>query len=191
MEDVSGVCVWLTGRGGAGKSTLAAELERMLRDRGRTVTVLDRVPELEKAPGEFTSRGKLRRKAFVAARIADHGGVAICVTISSRREDRESARRLVGADRFVEVFIDAPTAVAQSRRESRNRRLPPLKRLRRTVRALVRRLGIARSVGFEVPERPAVRVDSVNQTPVAGARRIVEVLERDYGLAPLAPDHGP
>lgn len=173
-----GVCVWLTGPSGAGKSTLASELTTLLEERGRTVTVLDVVPELEKAPGERNSSGKLRRKAFVAARVADHDGVAICVTISSRREDRESAREIVGADRFVEVFLDTPSDVARERREGRDRRVPIRKRVRRLGLELARRVGVASGRGFEEPIDPDLVVDSVSESPAVGARRVLEILQQ-------------
>lgn len=174
----SGVCVWLTGPGGAGKSTLARELKAMIEERGRTVTVLDVVPEIEKAPGERNSSGKLRRKAFVASLVADHGGVAICVTISSRREDRESARAIVGADRFVEVFLDTPTDVARERREGRDRRVPLRKRIRRAGLELARKVGVASGRGFEAPIDPDLVLDSVSESPAAGARRVLEILHQ-------------
>lgn len=173
----SGVCVWLTGPSGAGKSTLARLLTTMIEEGGRTVTVLDVVPEIEKAPGERNSSGKLRRKAFVAARVADHGGVAICVTISSRRDDREAARELVGADRFVEVFLDVPTEVATERREARNRRMRLRKRIRRVGLKLARRMGIARGRGFEIPENPDLIVNSAHETPSDAATRVFDLLE--------------
>lgn len=178
MPSGAGVCVWLTGHGGAGKSTVARELAKVIEDRGRTVTILDVVPELEKAPGERTSSGKLRRKAFVAARVADHGGVAICVTISSRRQDREMAREVVGDERFVEIYVDAPPDVAQHRREGRNRKMRPVKRARRAGRKLARQLGLARGLGFEVPEDPDLTLDPVSLSPEDEARLVCELLER-------------
>lgn len=177
----SGVCVWLTGPSGAGKSTLTRLLTTMIEETGRTVTVLDVVPEIEKAPGERNSSGKLRRKAFVAARVADHGGVAICVTISSRRDDREAARELVGAERFVEVFLDVPTEVATERREARNRRVRLRKRIRRAGLELARRIGIARGRGFEIPENPDLIVNSAHETPSGAATRVFDLL-RERGF---------
>lgn len=172
-----GVCIWLTGMGGAGKSTVAGQVAEMIEARGRTVTILDVVPEIDKAPGERNSSGKLRRKAFVAGLIADHGGVAICVTISSRREDRDVARQIVGEGRFLEVFVDAPPDVARRRRERRGRRVPLVKRVRRSGLELARRLGVARGRGFEVPESPDLVLDPVNEPPDEGARRIRDLLE--------------
>ncbi len=177
----AGVCVWLTGMSGAGKSTLAGLLTTMIEDCGRTVTVLDVVPEIEKTPGERNSSGKLLRKAYVAARVADHGGVAICVTISSRREDREAARDLVGAERFVEVFLDVPHELATERREARNRRMKLGKRLRRAGLQLARRAGIARGRGFEAPDNPDLVIDSASETPANEAKRVFDhLMERGF-----------
>ena len=63
----SGACIWFTGLSGSGKSTTAQALVPLLEARGRTVTVLDVVPELAKHWSERTSEGKLIRKAFVAS----------------------------------------------------------------------------------------------------------------------------
>lgn len=174
----SGVCVWLTGLSGAGKSTVAGHLASMLEEQGRTVSVLDVVPEIEKAPGERNSSGKLLRKAYVASRIADHGGVAICVTISSRREDREAAREVVGSERFVEVFVAVPADVALERREARNRRVPLKRRARKAGLKLARWMGIARNRGFEVPENPDLVLDSVGASPSDEAKRVFDLLEQ-------------
>jgi adenylylsulfate kinase-like enzyme len=179
--------VWLTGMSGAGKSTLAGLLTTMIEDCGRTVTVLDVVPEIEKTPGERNSSGKLLRKAYVAARVADHGGVAICVTISSRREDREAARDLVGAERFVEVFLDVPEEVATDRREARNRRVKLRKRVRRAGLQLARRVGIARGRGFEAPESPDLVLDSASEKPSEEARRVFDHLQERGFLTTAIP----
>lgn len=183
----AGVCVWLTGMSGAGKSTLAGLLSTMIEECGRIVTVLDVVPEIEKAPGERNSSGKLLRKAYVAARVADHGGVAICVTISSRPEDREAARDLVGPERFVEVFLDVPTDVATERREARNRKMKLGKRIRRAGLQLARRVGIARGRGFEAPESPDLVIDSASETPSDEARRVFDLLMERGFLATGVP----
>lgn len=186
---VTGVCIWLTGPGGAGKSTLTGELVTRLEAAGRTVTVLDVVPELRKLPCERTSRGKLIRKAFVAREVVRHGGIAVCVTISSRREVREEARHMVGADRFVEVFVDAPDEVTASRKAARPKRPALSKRIRRSAKATLRRLGLAEGGrGFEAPENPDVHVDTTLMTPTDGARRVIAVLQARGTLVPDGPE---
>ena len=58
----------------------------------------------------------IRRIGFVAAEIVQHGGVAICAAVSPYRATRNDVRNLVGADHFVEVFVDTPLAVCEAAR---------------------------------------------------------------------------
>ena len=106
---------------------------------GRAITLLDVVPLLAKQWCEKTSEGKLLRKGFVASEVVRHGGIAICVTVSARREVREAARQLVGSDHFVEVFVDVPPEVAAARKAKRPKKPPLLKRIRFMVRRLLNR----------------------------------------------------
>jgi sulfate adenylyltransferase len=176
MTGQKGVCLWLTGRSGAGKSTVTKALLPLLDRHGRTVTVLDVVPYLAKHWFERSSEGKLLRKAFVASEIARHGGVAICVTVSARRETREAIRNLVGEERFVEVYVDSPAEVCRERKRRRNRRPPGLKRANNFVRRLSSRLRFRPDVSYETPVSPEIVIDSHNQTPEAGAAAIVQYL---------------
>ena len=182
-----GVCLWLTGRSGTGKSTLTKALLPLLDEHGRTVTVLDVVPYLAKHWFERSSEGKLLRKAFVASEIARHGGVAICVTVSARREIRESIRTLVGEDRFVEVYVDSPAEVCRERKRGRNRRRSPLKRAISLVRRLSSRLRSGQDVPYETPVSPEIVIDSHNQSPEAGAAAIVQYLSDRGFLAGNGP----
>ena len=87
-----GICIWLTGRSGAGKTTLVRAF----------TPLLDTVPELAKQRFERSSEAKLARKAYVAAEVVRHGGIAICVTVSARAQTREAAKARVGAAQFLE-----------------------------------------------------------------------------------------
>jgi sulfate adenylyltransferase len=189
-----GACLWLTGVSGAGKSTVTRALLPLLEERGHTVSVLDVVPALAKQPCERTSEGKLLRKAFVAGEIVRHGGIAICVTVSARRHVREAARDIVGADRFIEVFVDVPDEIAERRRAARGRRVPLRRRLREGARRTIALVRPEPMGTYERPVAPDVTIDSEGQTPEAGANAILAVL-RDRGFlrpdvagAPSAPD---
>ena len=171
-----GVCIWLTGRSGAGKSTVTNALLPMLDDAGRTVTVLDTVPLLAKIPGERTSEGKLLRKAFVASEIVRHGGVVICVTVSARRSIRERAREAVGPKHFVEVHFDIPADVAQARRAQRGSRRSIKKRVKDGLRPVVNVASNRFRGGYEPPTAPAVTIDPVEMSPEQGANLIFDAL---------------
>ena len=169
-----GVCVWFTGLSGAGKSTTAEILTVLLLERGRQITVLDGDvvrTHLSKGLG-FSKEDRdtnIRRIGFVAAEIVRHGGVALCAAVSPYRTTRDEVRHLVGADHFVEVFVDTPLEVCE-RRDSKG------------VYAKARRGEITGFTGiddpYETPESPEITLDTVVTGPDQNARRVLEYLER-------------
>ena len=114
------VTVLLTGLTGAGKSTIASALERELFDRGRTTVRLDGENMrlgVSKDLG-FSNRDRsenVRRAAELARLVNDQGLIAIAALVAPSAPVRERARKLIGADRFVEVFLDPPLEVCRSR----------------------------------------------------------------------------
>jgi sulfate adenylyltransferase len=174
-----GVCVWLTGRSGAGKTTLVRALLPLLDAYGRTYSLLDTVPALAKQRWERNSEPKLMRKAYVASEIVRHGGIAICVTVSASQQVRDAARQLVGADHFLEVYIDVPADVAAARKASRGRKVPVVKRARAFLRRIVRRGAVG--AAYEVPVRPDVVLEGAGIAPEVAARQLIDVLvERGF-----------
>ncbi len=183
-----GVCVWLTGRSGAGKSTVTATLVPILEERDRTVSVYDVVPLLAKHWSERTSEGKLLRKAYVAGEVARHGGIAICVTVSARAEVRAKAKAIVGPERFVEIYFDVPADVSAARKSTRTKRPPLIKRLRRWVRRI--RAGGKDTMGYQAPVDADLVVDTAGDTPEKCAAAIVGLLEKRGFLAPSEDQDG-
>jgi sulfate adenylyltransferase len=169
-----GVCVWFTGLSGAGKSTTAEILTVLLLERGRNITVLDGdVVRTHLSKGLGFSKDdrdtNIRRIGFVAAEIVRHGGIALCAAVSPYRTTRDEVRHMVGADRFVEVFVDTPLEVCE-RRDSKG------------VYAKARRGEITGFTGiddpYEAPDNPEITLDTVVSTPDENARRVLEHLER-------------
>jgi adenylyl-sulfate kinase len=116
----AGCVVWLTGLSGSGKSTMAAELERRLLAMGQPVWVLDgdKVREglcVDLGFSPEHRKENIRRVAEVARLFAAAGLVCIVAFISPYRADRERARSLLPAGRFIEVYLSAPLEVCERR----------------------------------------------------------------------------
>src|SRR3954470_17276161 len=112
-----GLAVVFTGLSGAGKSTIAGRLVELLLDRGETVTLLDGddVRAHLSAGLGFTPEDRdtnVQRIAWVAARIAKHGGIAVCAPIAPYARSRAAMRALVeeqaGPGSFLLVHVATP-----------------------------------------------------------------------------------
>ena len=115
-----GLVIWLTGLSGAGKTTIGTELERQLFQEGRHTYLLDgdilrRGLCKDLGFGADARRENIRRAGEVAVLFADAGCIAIAAFISPFREDRDRIRRSLPANRFVEVYINAPIEVCERR----------------------------------------------------------------------------
>lgn len=116
----SGCVVWLTGLSGAGKSTIATELESALTSLRWRAYVLDGdnlrrglCSDLGFSPND--RRENIRRIGEVARLIADAGMIAISAFISPYREGRSIVRKNLAAGRFVEVYVNAPLEICELR----------------------------------------------------------------------------
>jgi sulfate adenylyltransferase len=168
-----GICIWFTGLSGSGKSTIAQALIAMLLERGRQATMLDGDvvrTHLSKGLG-FSKEDRdtnILRIGFVAGELVRHQGNVICAAISPYRSTRNEARKMVGPEQFIEVFVDTPLEVCE----------------KRDIKGLYARAGRGEIKGFtgiddpyEAPRNPEVVVNTVGNTPEGCARQIVAYLE--------------
>jgi adenylylsulfate kinase len=112
--------IWLTGLSGAGKTTIAQNLERELFSRGYLTQILD---------GDIIRSGinnnlnftdvdrmeNIRRIAEVAKLIVNNGIITISSFISPTNEIRNMARTIIGSDNFIEIFVNAPIEICEER----------------------------------------------------------------------------
>jgi sulfate adenylyltransferase len=172
-----GVCIWFTGLSGAGKSTTAEVLTALLMEHGRQVSVLDGDvvrTHLSKGLG-FSKEDRdinIRRIGFVAAEMVRHGGTVICAAVSPYRATRNDVRNMVGAENFVEVFVDTPLDVCESRDV-------------KGFYAKARRGEIKDFTGiddpYELPLHAEITVETVDRSPEENARFILTYLiERGF-----------
>jgi sulfate adenylyltransferase len=172
-----GFCIWFTGLSGAGKTTTADFLVSMLLERGRQVTLLDGDvvrTNLSKGLG-FSKEDRdanILRIGFVAAEIVRHGGAVICAAVSPYRETRDRVRQMVGAERFIEVFVDTPLEVCESR---------DVKGMYAQARSGHIRGFTGIDDPYEEPLAPEITLDTVSKTATENAAAILSMLEqREY-----------
>jgi adenylylsulfate kinase len=117
---VNPAVLWFTGLSGCGKSTLAMALEHALISRGHLAFVLDGDnvrhglnKNLSFSDADRTEN--IRRIGEVAKLFLSAGVMPITAFISPFRADRDAVRALLPAGQFMEVFIDAPLEVCESR----------------------------------------------------------------------------
>jgi sulfate adenylyltransferase len=180
-----GACIWFTGLSGAGKSTIASVLTVMLQEHGRHVTLLDGDvvrTHLSKGLG-FSKEDRdtnIRRIGFVASELVRHGGIAVCAAVSPYRATRNDVRNMVGADHYVEVFVDTPLEVCEQRDA-------------KGLYAKARRGEIKGFTGiddpYEAPLHPEIRLDTILLSPEESANLILSALqERGFVRCEDQPD---
>ena len=114
-----GVVLWFTGLSGSGKSTVANAVESRLNALGRMTYLLDgdNIRNGLCADLGFSKEDReenIRRVAHVAKLFLDANLITLVSFISPFRQERRSARDLIGSD-FIEVFVDASLDVCEQR----------------------------------------------------------------------------
>ncbi len=114
------IVIWMTGYSGAGKTTLAEALNKEILERGYFTKVFDGDivrQGLNKDLGYSLKDRKenIRRIAEVSKLFLDTGLIVICSFISPTEESRALAKDIIGEDRFVELFVNCPLSICETR----------------------------------------------------------------------------
>jgi bifunctional enzyme CysN/CysC len=172
--------LWYTGLSGAGKSTIANLVDKKLHARRRHTYLLDgdNVRHgLNKDLG-FTAADRvenIRRIAEVAKLMVDAGLIVSSAFISPFQSERRMARALFAPDEFIEIFVDTPLSVAETR--------DPKGLYKKARRGELKNFtGI--DSPYEAPENPELRIDTTALTPEAAADAVIALLERRGMLEP-------
>jgi bifunctional enzyme CysN/CysC len=112
--------LWFTGLSGAGKSTIADQLEKKLHALGKHTFVLDgdNVRHGLNRDLGFTEADRvenIRRVAEVAKLFVEAGLITLVSFISPFRAEREIARELVAPGEFIEIFVNTPLETCEQR----------------------------------------------------------------------------
>jgi len=166
--------LWFTGLSGAGKSTIADQLEKKLHALGKHTFVLDgdNVRHGLNRDLGFTEADRvenIRRVAEVAKLFVEAGLITLVSFISPFRAEREMARELVGPGEFVEIFVNTPLETCE-RRDPKGL----YKKARRGE--LQNFTGI--DSAYEPPVNPELILDALNESAGDLANRIIDFMQR-------------
>jgi adenylyl-sulfate kinase len=115
-----GVCYWLTGLPGSGKTSLAQAFHQRLRSAGQHACMLDADVLREGINRDlgFSREDRsenVRRIAEIARLFVMEGFVAIVSSIAPYQADRQRSRERFREGTYFEVFVDAPIEVCIAR----------------------------------------------------------------------------
>jgi bifunctional enzyme CysN/CysC len=171
--------LWFTGLSGAGKTTVAREVERRLFEQGVQTMLLDGDTlrhglngDLGFSPADRAEN--IRRVGEVARLFFAQGAIVLCTFVSPYREDRERVRALIPRGRFLEIFVDAPLDVLK-------RRDPKGLYARAELGEVANLTGV--SAPYEAPENPEMVLRTDQASVEDGVEQIVARL-RAEGLLP-------
>ena len=174
-----GCVLWFTGLPSSGKSTLANEVAHLLHQRGQLTYVLDGDnirhglnKDLGFSPEDREEN--IRRIGEVAKLFADAGVIALTAFVSPYRKDRNRARSLLEDGRFIEVYVNCPVQVCESRDP---------KGLYKKAKAgeIPQFTGI--SAPYEPPENPEIEVRTDEMSVSEAAQVVIRYLENE-GIVP-------
>lgn len=176
-----GAIIWLTGLSGAGKSTIATELERELFAMDLHTYILDgdNIRHGLSANLGFSPEDRqenIRRVGEVARLMMDAGVLVITAFISPYRDDRRLARTLVDDKDFIEIYVNAPVEVCEQRDP---------KGLYKKARAGEIQNFTGVNAPYEAPEKPEVEVHTDKQSAAECVAHIIDYLK----VAHIAEDY--
>ena len=164
--------IWMTGLSGAGKTTIGAGIERELNKRGYLTQVLD---------GDNIRSGinnnlgfsaddrfeNIRRIAEVSKLFLNCGIICINSFISPTKAIRAMAKKIIGEDDFIEVYVNAPLEVCEQR---------DVKGLYQKARDGKIKDFTGIDSPFEVPENPAIEIKTDQLSIDESVQQCLEVI---------------
>ena len=169
------MAVWLTGISGAGKSTIARGLERVLWEEGKQAVILDGDMMRHGLTGDLgfspeDRRENIRRVAHAARAFLENGSIVICAFVSPYVDDRQMAREIIGPTDFFEIYVHCDISIARKR--------DPKDLYKKADAGIIKNLtGV--DAPYEAPVNPVVKIDTSKFSP----EEAVEAVRRRLLLA--------
>jgi adenylyl-sulfate kinase len=177
-----GLCIWLTGLSGSGKSTIGRLAAGELRDLGHRVEMLDGddLRQNLSAGLGFSREDRdvnVRRIAWVADLLTRNGVITFVAAVSPYRGARDEARARMG-ERFLEVYVRATVEECERR---------DVKGLYGKARTGEIQAFTGVSDPYEEPRSPELLLDTEQETPSESAAKLIALIqERLVGTAPVS-----
>lgn len=168
-----GLVLWFTGLSGAGKTTLAVEVEKELIKQGKTVYRLDGDNirfglNSDLGFSEADRNENIRRITEVAALFKDAGIITLVCFITPFRKMRDYARKRIGKENFLEIYVntDLDTCIARD----------PKGLYRKALNHEIEEFtGI--SSPYEEPLHPDIVIDTKRQTVLESVKQIIAKID--------------
>ena len=166
--------LWFTGLSGAGKSTVANALERLLFDNGHHTYLLDGDNVRHGLCGDLgfsddARHENIRRIGELGKLMVDAGLITLSAFISPFRADRQLVRDLMPVGEFIEVHVATDLATCESRDP---------KGLYKRARAGEIKHFTGIDSAYEVPEQPEITVHAGRFDPQQCAEQIIDYLRK-------------
>ena len=119
QKNQRGIVLWFTGLSGAGKTTIANQLDQLLIANNNHSYILDGDVFRNGLSSDlsFTKKDReenLRRIKYVAEMFCDAGIISIVTFISPFKADRKKAKDLLG-EYYIEVYVKTSLTIAERR----------------------------------------------------------------------------
>ena len=120
IKEQKPVVLWFTGLSGSGKSTIANAVEAKLYEKGKHTYLLDgdNVRLGLNRGLSFSEADRIeniRRVGEVSKLFMDAGLIVLTAFISPFQRDREMVRERCDENSFIEIFVDTPLEICESR----------------------------------------------------------------------------
>ena len=176
LMNQKGLVLWFTGLSGSGKSTLANEVETQLHQNQKHTFLLDGDNlryglNSDLGFSNIDRKENIRRVSHVANLMADAGLIVLSAFVSPFHSDRLKASKIIGENRFIEIFVDCPLRICELR---------DVKGLYSKARKGIISDFTGISSPFEAPINPTIKVETDTMDLKVCAKKIISFIYQHH-----------